>query len=552
MCAAIVVLDAPLIELFSGVAELERQWRGVAVGPNSIGQLELLEFSRGVVTKAVGGDTRVELAFLVAAGSNGARIARAWRDTIGRRQRESCEEVAKANRPKAEQFPTLMPPPRDMIHSLESKVILVAHFDGATVTAPKECGRSGVQGALHLATVEREASEACALAKIAAARDRADGYSAGAEEHNGSGNDSDSSNDSENGGDDRLAADGNLACHYCNGGASVPPNQMLICEMCGRGEHLACHKPKPLLLVPKGEWFCGDCHKELLPFMQRAAVGRSGGDFGAAVLQGDAGASGRGGEFIGARAVALFAAQKDVRAAALGVGELNQYVFPLTPKGGPETPLTRIGMMRPIQPGQKPRAREGGSREAWSSQGLPGVFGSIYPGKRMVQLSGSSEVQLAARDEHYDTWLQSVAMSRMLALAAAKDLGLLETKPTITAGDLFGGSAKKPSTRRTKRPRMGKHDPFVVAYSQLELALASAESVAEVLRYIKAVRMCRNREFACVHLDSSKRGFSSSMEFTFAEFAKLPHAEQWQLRHSSEPHKHEVRLLTACPARVTQ
>ena len=541
VCAAIVVMEAPLFNLFSGFADVEKQIRGMSIGTEEINAaaLEFFEFSRRTVTEGVAGDTRVEMAFLVAARSNGAQAAREWRDEFHAKHADRSQHIADALTP--EQFPPTVTPPREILRSLQSKLLVVEHFDGAKVTAPKEAGNGGMEGSLHLAATQRRASEACARATIAKAREA---KAAKATNDAESSSDTDgSSDDAAEGGEARLEAQEdvieNLSCSLCGSGKATALNDILICDSCGRGEHMHCQLPR-LFHVPANEWFCSECSPQLLPFLQPAPPRSELPDFGADVLQGDAGPSGRGGEFVGSRAVALFAAHPDVRAAALDVDTNIKYVFPLPPAGGPEKHLGRVGIMRPIQPGRSRRVRQDGTKEGCASQGLPGVYGSVYPGKQMTQLSGGRDVALAATDPHFAEWLDSMALSRLLALAAAKDLGLLDTDPTTTAGDLFGGAAKTPNRRGTKRAKMGKYDPFVVAFAQLELACAAAKSLSEVVSHMRAVRMSRNREYACVHLDSSKRGFSSSIEFWFVEFAKMAHADRQHCRAHSKPEEHEV------------
>jgi len=546
VCAAVVLLEAPLFTLFSGFADLEAQLRGVALGPESLGALNFLEFSREQVTKGVGGDPRVELAFLVASGSDAAAAARRWRDdfrrnSAGRPQQIEAALASGATRttPGHVALPPTVSPPRELFRSLNSKIMCVEHFDGAKVTAPDSS--SPMQGALHFASVERLSAEARARSARTATV-RGGGSRNGCGGSDGEICSDGSSNDGEVSDDDQVAADADIYCMRCGDGESMPPNEIVVCDRCGRGEHLGCVQPQTLFQVPDEAWFCSQCRPVLEPFMP--PPGRSTPDFGAAVLEGDAGASGRGGEFVGKRAVALFASQQDVRTASRGVGNANKYAFPLMPCGGPETPISRVGLMRPIQPGRAHRERQNGTREGCSSQGLPGVFGSIYPGRKMAIMTGR-DVRLAARDSHYNAWLESMAFSRVLTLAAAKDLGLLDTDPATTAGDLFGGKAAKPRTRISSDPNvqwMGKHDAFVVAYAQLELGCKAAESVAEVVRLMAAVRMCRNREHSSIHLDSCKRGFMSFIEFTFAEYARLTLSEQRECRRNSKPHPHEVRF----------
>ena len=168
VCAAIVVLAAPLFELFSGVAELEKQLRGMSIGPEEIDEnaLQFFEFSRATVTKGVSGDPRVELAYLVAANGEGAAVARGWRDAFRAAHPERNQQTAEALTPGG-QLPATIAPPRQLFRSMQSKLLIVEHFDGAKVSAPQEMGKGGMAGSLHLAAVERRASEACARARAA-------------------------------------------------------------------------------------------------------------------------------------------------------------------------------------------------------------------------------------------------------------------------------------------------------------------------------------------------------------------------------------------------
>ena len=48
--------------------------------------------------------------------------------------------------------------------------------------------------------------------------------------------------------------DDDQTCEVCD-----DPGELLICDRCEKGFHLACVKPKPLTAIPKGDWSCHTC-----------------------------------------------------------------------------------------------------------------------------------------------------------------------------------------------------------------------------------------------------------------------------------------------------
>ena len=74
------------------------------------------------------------------------------------------------------------------------------------------------------------------------------------------------------------AQEHDLLCEACNSGASHKPNEIVICDKCGRGTwnesvsmflqlaissgyHQRCHKPRidPRVLMPDIDWICWKC-----------------------------------------------------------------------------------------------------------------------------------------------------------------------------------------------------------------------------------------------------------------------------------------------------
>jgi hypothetical protein len=57
------------------------------------------------------------------------------------------------------------------------------------------------------------------------------------------------------------ALENDLLCEMCNSGVSHKPNEIVICDKCGRGYHQRCHKPRidPKVLMPNIDWICWKC-----------------------------------------------------------------------------------------------------------------------------------------------------------------------------------------------------------------------------------------------------------------------------------------------------
>ena len=58
-----------------------------------------------------------------------------------------------------------------------------------------------------------------------------------------------------------AAADSDIICDGCRDGTSLPPNEIVICDMCNHGWHQRCHAPKidVEVLEPNVPWQCRTC-----------------------------------------------------------------------------------------------------------------------------------------------------------------------------------------------------------------------------------------------------------------------------------------------------
>lgn len=59
----------------------------------------------------------------------------------------------------------------------------------------------------------------------------------------------------------KRMAESDLLCYFCNDGSSDEPNEIVICDVCNRGYHQRCHKPKipASILAPSASWSCRFC-----------------------------------------------------------------------------------------------------------------------------------------------------------------------------------------------------------------------------------------------------------------------------------------------------
>lgn len=56
--------------------------------------------------------------------------------------------------------------------------------------------------------------------------------------------------------------DEQIVCCICDGGNSVAPNELILCDVCQQGFHLQCHQPnvdRSLLDDENNEWLCSTC-----------------------------------------------------------------------------------------------------------------------------------------------------------------------------------------------------------------------------------------------------------------------------------------------------
>jgi hypothetical protein len=67
-------------------------------------------------------------------------------------------------------------------------------------------------------------------------------------------------------------------CIIC--ASAKDPSKLLICDGCEKVYHLYCLTP-PLAKVPRGKWFCPDCHraKYPTPAYERSAFGMTLDEF---------------------------------------------------------------------------------------------------------------------------------------------------------------------------------------------------------------------------------------------------------------------------------